>query len=445
MGERLGVLDRAFVQVEREGLPMHVGGLAVLDSAARPDGPIRPTDLRKRLRGRLRGLPLLTARLDAPPLGLGPPSWVPDAGFDVGRHLEEWMVAPGGDWSDVLELAGDLHARLLPRERPLWRMDLIDGLAGGRQALLTTTHHAITDGIAGVEVAQAVFDHAASAAPPPGAANGFFGSADGTGGLTRALQAAAGVARYLAGGPVAVPGPFNGAVGPRRALATADLRLADAIAIKRRLGGSVDDVVLAAVALALGAHLRTRGLPAAERVRAIVPVSTRAGGRGLGNQVTAMFLDLPIGLPPVRCLHEIAAAKALNRTWHESLGVRAALEATGRAPAVLASPLTQLLCALPFANLIVSDVPGPPEPLSLLGAPMVAAYPLMPLTPSVGLSIAVLTIGGTMGVGVTTDPDLVPGGDELAREVETGFHALMDAARPDGGDGPVDRPVGGTP
>jgi diacylglycerol O-acyltransferase / wax synthase len=431
MIEQLGALDRAFVLLERDGLPMHVGGLAVLDPSARRHGPIRPAELRRRLRARLRDLPRLTARLHAEPFRPGRMAWVPDPDFDVRNHVEWWALAPGGGWPEVLRLAGDLHARLLPRDRPLWRMSLIDGLPGGRQALLTETHHAITDGIAGVEVTRAVFDHPAQAASRgPAAANGFFGSAGPADGLTRALQAAAGAARYLAGGPVAVPGPFNGAVGPRRALATADLRLADATAIKRRLGGSVDDVVLATVALALGAHLRTLGQPTeGRRMRTMIPVSTLAGDGGLGNHVSATFLDLPVGLPPVPCLHEVAAAKALHRTWHEPLGVRAALEAGGLAPAAVASPLTQVLCALPFAHLVVSDVPGPPEPMSLLDAPMVGAYPLMPLAASVGLSIAVVTIGGAMGVGITTDPDLVGGGEDLARGVEAALGALLDAAR----------------
>ena len=429
MGDRLGTLDAAFVLVEREGMPMHVGGLAVLDSAARPGGPIRPAELRRRLRSRVRELPLLTARL-VPPLGIGRAAWTPDASFDVRRHIEQWTLAPGSGWPELLQLAGDLHARLLPRDRPLWRMTLIDGLPGGRQALVTTTHHAITDGVAGVEVTQAVFDRPAHLAPSPAATDGFFGAAGRTGGLTRALQAAAGAARYVAGGPVVAPGPFNGAVGPRRVLATADLRLADAVTIKRRLGGTVDDVMLAAVALALGAHLHRLGLPVdGRRLRTVVPVSTLAGGGGLGNHVTATFLDLPVGLPPVRCLHEIAAAKSLHRTWHEPHGIRALLDTSGMAPQAVVSPLTQLLCALPFAHLIVSDVPGPAEPMSLLGAPMVAAYPLMPLTPSVGLSIAVVTIGGAMGVGVTTDPDLVAGGRDLARDIEAAFGALLDAAR----------------
>lgn len=430
MGEQLEVMDGAFVLVEREGLPMHVGGLAVLDAAARPGGPIRPAELRRRLSSRLRDLPLLRARLDTAPFGLRRPAWVPDVAFDVRRHVEQWTLAPGAGWAELLALAADMHGRLLPRDRPLWRVALIDGLPGGRQAMLTTTHHAITDGIAGVELTRAIFDHPAHTAParPPNG-NGFFGSGGGAGGLTRALQATAGAARYLAGGPVAVAGPFNGVVGPRRALATADLRLRDAVAIKRRLGGSVDDVVLAAIALALGTHLRKRGLATHRPLRAMVPVSTLAGAGGMGNHVTATFLDLPVDLPPLRCLHAIAAAKALHRTWHEPLGLQAALEVGGRVPLVLASPVTQLLSALPFANLIVSDVPGPPEPMTLLGAPMVGAYPLMPLTASVGLSIAVVTIGGAMGVGITTDPDLVADGDELARDVEAGFRALEDAAR----------------
>lgn len=428
--EQLGVLDRGFVAVERPGLPMHVGGLAVLDPASRAGGPIRPAELRRRLRARLGDLPRLRDRLDRAPLDLTGPVWVPDARFDVARHVECWTLPPGGGRLELLQLAGELHARALPRDRPLWRVALIDGLAGGRQALLTTTHHAITDGIAGVEVARAIFDRPPRSPAGAAAANGhFFGTGAGRSVSTRALQAVAGAARYLAGGPVAVPGPFNGPVGPRRALATADLGLADAVTIKRRLGGSVDDVVLASIALALGAHLgRTGRDTEGLRLRALVPVAIPAGGGSLGNHVTATFLDLPLDQPPVRCLHRIAADKAMHRAWHEPLGIRAALDVAGLAPAALSMPLTTLLSSLPVANLIVSDVPGPPEPMSLLGARMVAAYPLMPLSASIGLSIAVVTIGGAMGVGVTTDPDLVPGGDELAREIEEAFGTLLSIA-----------------
>jgi diacylglycerol O-acyltransferase len=317
------------------------------------------------------------------------------------------------------------------RSPPPPRLALIDGLPGGRQALLTTTHHAIADGLASVELTRAIFDHpvhAGASRPPNG--NSFLGPAGRTGGLVPALQAAAGAARYLAGGPIAAPGPFNGTVGPRRALAMVNLRLADVVAVKRQLGGTVDDIVLAVVALALGTYLRRRGLATDRPMRAMVPVSTLAGGGRMGNHVTATFLDLPMDLPPARCLRGIAAAKYLHRAWHEPLGLRAALEVAGHAPLALTSPLTQFLCALPFANLIVSDVPGPQEPLSLLGAPMIGASPLMPLTASVGLSIAVVTVGGSMGVGITTDPDLVGDGDELARDVDAGFRALQDAAWP---------------
>ena len=430
--ETLGVLDRSFVAIERPGLPMHVGGLAILDPAGRPEGPIRPSELRRRLSARLRDLPRMRARLGQTPLGLRGPVWVPDEGFDVGRHLEHWTLPAGSDRGALLQFVGVLHARLLPRDRPLWRVALIDGLRDGRQALLTTTHHSITDGIAGVEVTRAIFDRPARTSAASPGDRGFLGAADGPNALTRALQAVAGAARYVAGGPISLPGPFNGRVGPGRAIATADLRLEDAVAIKRGLGGSVDDVVLASVALGLGAHLeragwRTRGT----RLRTLVPISTLGGGSGLGNHVTAMFLDLPVDLPPARCLHEIVAAKAMHRTWHEPLGLLVALRAAALAPSVLASPLTVLVSALPFANLIVSDVPGPPEALSLLGAPMVAGYPLMPLTASVGLSIAVITVAGAMGVGVTADPALVPDPDGLAAAIAEAFARLQRAAEPD--------------
>src|SRR5215470_6078755 len=292
--ERLGTLDSSFVSLEREGLPMHVAGLAVLNPAARARGPITPAELRRRLRLSMRSLPRLRARLQETPLGLARPSWVSDEHFDVARHLESWTLEPGSGWPELLQLAGELHSRLLPRDRPLWRAALINGLPEGRQALLTITHHAATDGLAGVEVSQAIFDRPrrrpapASALPP----RGFFGAGSATDGLTHALQAAVGVARYLAGGPIALPGPFNGVVGPKRALATGDLRLDEARTIKQRLGGSVDDVVLTAVALALRQRLERRGLPTeGVRLRAMVPVSTRGRAAGLGNHLTATFID----------------------------------------------------------------------------------------------------------------------------------------------------------
>jgi WS/DGAT/MGAT family acyltransferase len=439
--ERMGTLDRAFVLLERTGLPMHVGGLAILDPTGRAKGPIRRGELRRRVQSRLSDLPIFRARLNETPFALRGPVWVPDGDFDIDRHLERVVLPPGSGMGDLHQLAADLHSRLLPRDRPLWRVTLIDGLPEGRQALLTTTHHAITDGVAGVEVAQVIFDRPVHAAAPvqpvrpaqngPAGANGYFGSGGGGNGLTSALQAAIGVARYLVGGPVALPYPFNGPVGERRALATADLRLEDAIAIKRRLGGSVDDVVLASVALAVGAHLERAGWQRdGLRLRTLVPVSTVGGaGGGFGNRVTATFLDLPMDLAPMQCLHEIAAAKALHRSWHEPLGLYAALLAAGRAPAALAGPMTCLVGSLPFANLIVSDIPGPREPLSLLGVPMLRAYPLMPLAPTIGLAIAVVTIAGAMGVGVTTDPDLVPDGDELARGIKEAFAELLRTAR----------------
>jgi WS/DGAT/MGAT family acyltransferase len=438
--QRMGTLDRAFVLLERTGLPMHVGGLAILDPSGRAKGPIRRGELRRRVQSRLTDLPIFRARLTETPLALRGPVWVADGDFDVDRHIERVVLPPGSGEPGLLQLAAELHSRLLPRDRPLWRIALIDGLPGGRQALQTTTHHAITDGIAGVEVAQVIFDRPAQEvqlAPPvppasngPAGTNGYFGSSGGGTGLVNALQATVGVARYLAGGPVALPSPYNGPVGERRALATADLRLEEAIAIKRRLGGSVDDVVLASVALALGAQMeRTGWRTDGTRLRTLVPVATLGGGGGFGNNVTATFIDLPIDLPPVRCLHEIAAAKALHRSWHEPLGLYAALLAAGRAPAAVAGPITCLVGSLPFANLIVSDIPGPREPMSLLGVPMVSAYPLMPLAPTIGLAVAVVTIAGRMGVGVTTDPDLVPNGDELAHGIEEAFAKLRTTAR----------------
>jgi diacylglycerol O-acyltransferase len=429
MAERLTAQDASFLFADRPGLPMTVGGLAVLDSSSRASGAIRPAELRRRISSRLGQLPRFRQRVSVAPLGLWRSSWVEDHEFDLDHHLAFHELPPGAGWAGLLRLAGQLQSTPLDLARPLWQVTLVDGLPRGRQALIIRTHHSIADGIAGIDVAEAIFDRPSAQGrhrhvPRFSQVEGQRPSL-----ALRLIQSAAGVALYLSGGPLARGSLFNGRVGPRRVLVTTRLSLDDALKVKQRLGGTVDDVFLATVSLGLGPYLRRRNQPIAGRsLRAMVPVSTRGPHHAPGNRVTAIFIDLPLGRPPAACLHHITASKAVHRAWHEAMGLGSALKTGEHVPEPLEAAIVRLAAGLQFANLIVSDVPGPDRPPSLLGARLVEAYPLMPLTRCVGLSIAALSIGGTIGIGVTADPALVPDADLLARDLREGFASLARAA-----------------
>ncbi|HZV49288.1 MAG TPA: wax ester/triacylglycerol synthase domain-containing protein [Candidatus Dormibacteraeota bacterium] len=429
--EPMAAADATFLFLEAPGLPMHVAGLAILDPARGARGPIRPEELRERVRERLPLLPSLRRRPLAIPFDLGRPLWLADPEFDLDRHLSFHRLPPRAGHRHLLALAARLHAQPLPRRRPLWEMTLIDGLPGGRQALLTRLHHALADGIAGVETVATIFD-----GPPvtPNAdrtstprARPAFGRETDPG---PAPATAAGIVRHLARGPLVPPGPFNGRVGPRRAFATADLPMDLIEQVRGTLGGTIDDVALAAVMLGLDRHLRRAGAEVAgRRLRVMLPVAIPGLHDGSANRVSAIFVDLRLGRPPAECLDQVRKAKAAGRRWHEATALATALAGVEFLAAPVQATLARALARLPFAHLIVSDVPGLPEPPRLLGAPLIGAYPLLPLAPCLGLSLGMLTVGRTMGLGVVADPDLVPRAATLARDVVVGLVRLAAAGR----------------
>jgi WS/DGAT/MGAT family acyltransferase len=236
------------------------------------------------------------------------------------------------------------------------------------------------------------------------------------------VQALLGAAFTAAGGPIAVDGPFNGPVGPRRSLGTVALPMGAIQRLKRRTGGSVDDVVLALVGMGLSRYLRDVAFePTPRALRAMVPVSTRAHLRGvrLGNHVSSVFIDLPMeGDDFAARVRTVAASKATLRGAHAAAGSALMVEAAGLLPGPLHGAVVRFAMDLPFANLVVSDVPGPDAPMYMLGRRIEAVYPMLPLARDIGLTIATLSVGGVMGVGVTADPDLVPDAQRIAKAIK---------------------------
>jgi diacylglycerol O-acyltransferase len=420
-------LEASFLAVERPGMPMHVAGVLVFDGRK----PVTMPELRHLVTSRLRRLPRLRQVAEQSPLALLRGAWAPAGRVDLDAHLFHHRLRKPGRRSQLHALCGRIHEKLLPRDRPLWEIHLIDGLEGGGQALVVKTHHSITDGIAGVEIARVLFD------PEPGTPRKAWRPptrfADGsTPSVLRGLQSMMGIAFTAVGGPVAIDGPFNGPVGPDRAFATAELPTEMVLRAKRMLGGSVDDVLLATVALGIRHYLDEVGYPDIPRaLRAMVPVSTRpTSPADLGNHVTTVFIDLPLDtydLPEL--VRRVATSKALRRSAHEAAGMSALIDAAGMLPNPLHESLLRFVASLPYANLVLSDVPGPDEPMYLLGRRIAACYPMIPLPPAIGLSIGTVALGGVIGIGIVADPGMLPDVSRLARAVDRAGLECARAAR----------------
>ncbi|MFC5185162.1 WS/DGAT/MGAT family O-acyltransferase [Actinomadura harenae] len=476
---QLTTLDATFLHAESGGTHAHIAGLGILDPGALPGGRVTVAAAVELIRERahLAARPL-RQRLAAVPFGLDHPYWEDDPGFDPARHVSEMTLPAPGTAAQLAEAIAELHARPLERGRPLWELVLVQGLEGGRAAVYVKAHHAAVDGVLAAETLAALLDLSpqprelpADDAAPLRAPSPF--SRVGTGLLRTAahpFRAALSVARTAphldeVPGVAALPGvarvshavqgalgmepvpeaprvsapptPFNGPVGPHRAVAFADLPLAEVKRVRTALGGSVNDVVMAVCASALRTWLDKRGALPDGPLVAGVPVSLRptgAGGAGseAGNQVSLMSAPLAVHVPDPADRYA-AVRDDMERAKRRFVGSSGAWvrDLTGLVPAPLAGPVARLalsvLPGLPVRplNLIVSNVPGPQFPLYLCGARVLAYYPLSVVSGvSGGLNITVFSYDGTVHVGLVTCRDLVPDPDELVDHLADALNEL---------------------
>ena len=460
MPERLTTLDASFLYLEKRHLHMHVGGLAVFDPA-RAAGRLTLDRLRDVTASRLHLVPRFRQKVRFPVIGSGRPVWV-DVPVDLEYHIRHVTVARPGGPRELAALAGQIHSQQLDRGKPLWEMYLVDGIEGGNQATLTKTHHAMLDGVGGMDVCALLLDHTPEPAAvkiehwnPPTEPSAVRLLVDAL--LDRAIEptitlaraasnavlhprataanaavVAIGAARSLARG-LAPRSSFNTPVGATRRFAMTDVTLDDARAVKSALGGTVNDVILTTVADALSRFLEYRGEPTEGRVlRSMMPASTRgrAGQPGQNNQVTTLFVDLPVGpMDVAQRLQQVIETTQALKASHED-DAAAALMSLG----VLVPPVVQQSVLrwgndhLRIMNLVASNVPGPQISLYLDGMPLVAYYPLMPLGAETALSIAVVTLVGVMGFGFSADWTAFPDLESLVQYAGDSFEDLRKAA-----------------
>jgi WS/DGAT/MGAT family acyltransferase len=461
MPDRLSALDANFLFLEQPHTHFHVAGLSILDPSTRPDGRLAFEDLAELITRRIHLVPRFRQKVRFVPLGAGLPVWVDDANFDLNFHLRRGAVpAPGGK-RELADYVQRIHSRPLDRTKPLWEMYFIEGLEDGHVAILSKTHHAMIDGMSGMDIASVLFDFTPE--PRHVEAEDWRPTAEPSprdllkdavvGQVTNPVQAAlANVSlalqapqvvldkvRQTVGGLVqlaargaAPKSPFNVKVGPNRRFAMCEVPVSDMKAIKNSLGGKVNDAVLAAVAGALNRLLRSRGISTqGVTLRTMVPVSIRDESQKmtLGNRVSSLFVDLPIGAPDAASrLRQITAATKDLKSSHAAVAASAIMGAGQWAPPTLHGLAARLLGRQRFVNLVVSNVPGPQVPLYLAGARMVVTYPVMPLGETVALSIAVTSLSGVMGFGFTGDWDALPDIESLAEHMLASVEDLKKAA-----------------
>jgi diacylglycerol O-acyltransferase / wax synthase len=459
--DRLSALDSTFLHLENHSTAhMHVASVMVFEGTA-------PTaqELVNHVLGRLHLVPRYRQRLAFVPLDQGRPVWADDPYFNPRYHIRHTALPKPADDKALKQLAGRLFSQRLDRSKPLWEIWLVERMAGGRFALIAKTHHALVDGISGVDITTVLFDTAAEPAPTPrppapwtakplpGPAK-LLGEAlrermtvpaemtRGTRAILRAprralSQVVGGLASVgattLAGINAPAPeSPFNVDIGPHRRYTFLDADLAEFKAIKDSLGGTLNDVVLASVSLALGRYLRNHGTDTdGLELKAMVPVSVRADSeRGaLGNQVAAMWAPLPVGVQnPAECLHQVARAMEDLKKSGQAIGAQVLTNLAGFAPPTILSQAARLQARQRFFNLVVTNVPGPQFPLYVLGRRLQVLYPVVPLARRQALGIAVMSYDGHLGFGLLADFDALPELEAIGQDLKWAISSLARAA-----------------
>ncbi len=469
--QQLSPLDASFVYAETARTPMHIGSVAIYDPSTAPNGFVRFKDILAFIESRLPGARAFRQRLIRVPLDLDHPYWIEDPEFDLEFHVRHMALPKPGDARQLAILVARLHARPLDMTKPLWELnvveglDNIEGLPPGCFALILKVHHAAVDGVSGVEMVNALHDleaHPAPASAPddwkpenmPRVADLLTRSYLSS--LIQPMRVAETLGRSLPGmsrlgeqlrkGKVRLPGGrpiprtrLNGKVGPHRVWDTVMLPLDEIRAIKDVVpGATVNDVVLSIVGGGLRAWLSARGELPSESLTAMAPISVRSEGEAgtAGNRVSAMVValgsHLEHPLERLRLVHQDAVnSKALT----EAVGAKALSELGQLMPAALAGLGARLYTELglvnthaPSVNCVVTNVPGSKLPLYFCGSRMVSMAGMGPVFDGMGLINAVYSYAGLVSLAFTAERDMMPDPEIYAQGLRSSFEAMRDAA-----------------
>ncbi len=473
MADRLSSLDTSFLHLEDATTPMHVGSVMVFDA---PVGGFDYESLVTLISERIAFVPRYRQKIKNVPGGLANPVWVDDRHFDMSYHVRRSALPRPGSDEQLEELVARIQPRPLDRSRPLWEVYLVEGLDENRFAIITKSHHSLVDGITAVDIGNVLVDGNPSggdgvsptwrARPEPGAAELLVGA------LTDAVRTPSqvvetvqtGVAdvKKTVGKVASVAGdvvstlarvsarpapesPLNATVGRARRYIMVGTDLEDYRTVRARLGRgafadevSVNDVILATISGAFRSWLLTRGesVYPGTTIRSMVPVSVHdsRGDAPTGAEVTACFVDLPVGEPsPGMRLHQIAFSmrQQMEAGSRRAVGADTLSGLGGFAPPTMHALGARLggMVSRRLYNVVITNVPGPQTSLYAAGARMVSTYPVTPLSPGQALSIGMTSYDGGVYYGLYADRDAMPDADVLGRGVVDSLQELLEAPR----------------
>ncbi|MEA2436051.1 MAG: diacylglycerol O-acyltransferase / wax synthase [Thermoleophilaceae bacterium] len=462
--QQLTSLDAQFLAIETPRTYGHVGGLAVYDPSTAPGGEITHADICRLVAERLHLLPPFTRKLVQVPLGLDHPYWIEDADFDINFHIRDSAVAPPGNDKQLANTVERIFARPLDRSRPLWELYVIHGIEGGRVALLTKIHHSVVDGVSGNEILSTLLDvspEGREIEPPskprrgeraPGQlemlGRGLVGLPTQPLRMLRslptvipnltdfpgvgAIPGAPTVSRALAKAWGVLPGtrdigvlesttarpprtPFNARISAHRSFAFGSLSLESVKALKNELGITVNDVVVTLCATAVRDWLLERDALPADPLVAMVPMSVRTEEQKgtYGNRVSMMVVPIPTNVADPR-ERLITAHETLKgaKDRHRALPADLLTDATGFIPPAVQARASRLAMELtgrmaPALNLVISNVPGPRDPLYIAGAQLQANFPVSVVADGMGLNMTVMSYRDHVDFGLVGDRNLV--------------------------------------
>jgi diacylglycerol O-acyltransferase / wax synthase len=456
--DRLTALDETFLHLERDGAHMHVASTVIFDGP-----PPDYEDFLDHLESRLHLVPRFRQKLRFVPLGLNRPVWEDDPHLNLRYHVRHTSLPPPGSEDQLRTLAARIFSQRLDRSKPLWELWVVEGLGGGRFAIVGKSHHCLVDGVSGVDIATVLYDTEPQPAVPPAAGgewvpkperseadlaaeailDRFTNPADIAQEVSSVVRApreiaaraagALGAIGEIAGAGVGAPSsPLNVPIGPHRRFAWVQGDLEEFKRIKNELGGTVNDVVLAVVTGALARYLRAHGHSTQDlELRAMVPVSVRTEEeRGaLGNRVSAMMVPLPLWCEdPAERLSLITRTVGDLKSSRQAVGASLLTELAGFAPPTIASQAARLVPRQRFFNLVVTNIPGPQFPLYVLGREMHSLIPMVPLAERQALCVGIMSYNGQINFGLIGDYDAVRDLDRLADDLEVSIEELSDAA-----------------
>jgi WS/DGAT/MGAT family acyltransferase len=457
---RLSAQDASFLYGERPESPLHIGSIAVFEGAVPYEGVV------ENIASKLHLIPRYQQRVVPAPFSISHPTWEWDPEFDLRRHVMRVKIDPPGNDAQLMALSAKLFAGMLDRDKPLWEIYMVEGLEGGRSAMVSKVHHCLVDGVSGIELLMIILDVSPNPAPPPppqdveprppippvstrfidaifdniaidldrfldfqkSAVDAVATGDSRTRTAMRSLEAAQ---PYFAT-PVA-RAPFNKPLTGERSLACSEFSFAEIRAIRAACGGTVNDVVLTVLAGALGRYLELHGEPTAGRAaRILAPVNVRREDeRGaLGNRVSMLLIETPVGEhDPVGRLKAITERTETLKRQNVASGTEIIGELLSGTPPIIQS----LAGILPqprnnLANMVCTNVPGPMIPLYSVGHRLLAHYPLVPLGWEMGVGCGVTSYDQKLYFGLMADPNAAPDVARLKEFLDQAFVELRSAA-----------------